>query len=544
MDFSFTVDENFQMKSNHQPMGKKGTILAFVLTAILAIGVQYFYLIPLTLKSPIFIGFIVVLVGIFTTLNIFFTLSIPKYNKYIIIFIGIMCAYLGIGSLFGHPILHADEYQKQLVVDENADFYADNSTTSFDQIPVVDRASATRLGDRKMGEIRDYVSQFDVASDYTQINYQGRPIRVTPLNYSGIIKWFNNFQEGLPAYIMVDMVTQEAEIVRLNEKMKYSESDKFFRNIHRYLFINYPTLMFEEISFEIDEAGTPYYVAPVYEYQIGMFSGKNIVGAVLVNACNGSHQYYDISEVPSWLDRVYPEPLVMKQLQNWGKYTNGFWNVYFGQKDVLQPTEGYNYITIDDDVYLYTGLTSVMADESNVGFALINLRTKQAKFYNIPGAEEYSAQNSAQGEVQDLGYVATFPILINCGGEPTYFMSLKDSTDLVKQYAFVSVQNYNVVATGVSIAEAQKSYYQKLSDSGANVSTNENLITQTGVIERFTSVVVEGNTRFYFKLVGQEKIFIAPASLNDALPLKQVGDEITVTYIQTEDESVIVSEIN
>ena len=324
--------------------------------------------------------------------------------------------------------------------------------------------------------------------------------------------------------------------------MKYSESDKFFRNIYRHLFVNYPTLMFEEISFEIDEAGIPYFIAPVYEYKIGLFSGEDIVGAVLVNACDGSHQYYDISEVPSWLDRVYPESLVTTQLENWGQYTNGYWNVHFGQKDVLQPTEGYNYITIDDDVYFYTGLTSVMSDESNVGFALINLRTKEAKFYNIPGAEEYSAQNSAQGEVQDLGYIATFPILINCGGEPTYFMALKDSSDLVKQYAFVSVQNYNVVATGVSISEAQKSYFQKLSANGSNITNTENTTTLTGVVTNFTSVVVEGNTRFYFNLDNSELIFIAPVSLSDELPLCQVGDEVTIKYMMADgDQSVIIN---
>lgn len=542
MKFKFDFQTTVKPNSHYQPMGKKGTLIALVLTVLIGLVVEYFYMIPIHYRCPTFIVFVMALLIVFMALNTTFTSKQPCYYRYLGGLLGVLGIYLIVGSISGHAFFHASSYQSQLIVDEEADFYEDNANISFDQIPVVDRASATRLGDRKMGEIRDYVSQFDVASDYTQINYQGRPVRVTPLNYSGIIKWFNNFQDGLPAYIMVDMVSQEAEIVRLDNKMKYSESDKFFRNIHRYLFINYPTKMFEEISFEIDEDGVPYYVAPVYEYEIGLFGGKDIVGAVLVNACDGSHQYYDINDVPSWLDRVYPESLVMTQLQNWGQYTNGFLNVYFGQKDVLQPTEGYNYITIDDDVYLYTGLTSVMADESNVGFALINLRTKEAKFYNIPGAEEYSAQNSAQGEVQDLGYVATFPILINCGGEPTYFMALKDSADLVKQYAFVSVQNYNVVATGVSISEAQKSYFSKLSASGANVNVSDDLVQKTGIVTSLSSVVVEGNTRYYFQLDNEELIYIAPISISDKLPLMQMGDEVTVGYIASDDVSVIISE--
>ena len=542
MKFNFNMHMNPNFDFKPKSIGKKGTFVAALMTVMLFLLTQYFYMIPMNIKNPAFIMFLMMMIGVFLFLDSALTGIPQRWYKAVIGIVVVLGAYLGIGFAYGHPIFHASAYHSQLVVDENADFYADNENRSFDQIPVVDRASATRLGDRKMGEIRDYVSQFDVASDYTQINYQGRPVRVTPLNYSGLIKWFNNFQDGLPAYIMVDMVTQEADIVRLDNKMKYSESDKFFRNIYRHLFVNYPTLMFEEISFEIDEAGIPYFIAPVYEYKIGLFSGEDIVGAVLVNACDGSHQYYDISEVPSWLDRVYPESLVTTQLENWGQYTNGYWNVHFGQKDVLQPTEGYNYITIDDDVYFYTGLTSVMADESNVGFALINLRTKEAKFYNIPGAEEYSAQNSAQGEVQDLGYIATFPILINCGGEPTYFMALKDSSDLVKQYAFVSVQNYNVVATGVSISEAQKSYFQKLSANGSNITNTENTTTLTGVVTNFTSVVVEGNTRFYFNLDNSELIFIAPVSLSDELPLCQVGDEVTIKYMMADgDQSVIIN---
>ena len=233
----------------------------------------------------------------------------------------------------------------------------------------------------------------------------------------------------------------------------------------------------------------------------------------------------------------------MTQLQNWGKYVNGFWNTYFGQKGMLRPTDGYNYITIDDDVYLYTGLTSVMADQSNVGFALINLRTHEAKFYNIPGAEENSAMQSAQGQVQDLKYKATFPILINSGGEPTYFMALKDSSDLVKQYAFVNVKNYNVVATGVTVAEAQKNYYQALSDNGNNVTGGDNIVEYKGKIERLQSVVVEGNSRFYMQLEGLDKTLIAPISLSDDLPLLKEGDTVKITYLETADHTVIINSI-
>lgn len=543
MKFQFNTFNHQQVKKTRPSMGPKGTVLAFIITLVIFLVGQYFSMIAMTLKNPSFVIYLMVMLGLFLTIDSSLTQKTAKHSKVLMGVLAILGIYLIVGNIISLPIFNASKYQTQLVVDETADFYKDNETISFNQIPVVDRDSAMRLGDRKMGEIMDYVSQFDVSDDYTQINYHGRPVRVTPLNYSGVIKWLNNFKEGLPAYIIVDMVNQESEIIRLENKMKYSESDKFFRNIHRYLFVNYPTKMFEEISFEIDEDGIPYFVAPVYEYEIGIFGGKNIVGAVLVNAVDGSHEYYEIENVPTWLDRVYPEALVMTQLQNWGKYVNGFWNTYFGQKGMLRPTDGYNYITIDDDVYLYTGLTSVMADQSNVGFALINLRTHEAKFYNIPGAEENSAMQSAQGQVQDLKYKATFPILINSGGEPTYFMALKDSSDLVKQYAFVNVKNYNVVATGVTVAEAQKNYYQALSDNGNNVTGGDNIVEYKGKIERLQSVVVEGNSRFYMQLEGLDKTLIAPISLSDDLPLLKEGDTVKITYLETADHTVIINSI-
>ena len=540
-----TFDTQFDVPHfNRKKMGTKGTIIAFVVTVMIALIWQYFNLVALNFRNPAFIILLIMYIGIFIGLSTLLSGEFKKYHKAL----GVLCAVLGIyvvlGGIISSPIFHAAKYQAQLNVNKDADFYSDNQAITFNQIPVVDRDSAMRLGDRKMGEIMDYVSQFDVSDDYNQINYKGRPTRVTPLNYAGIIKWLNNFQDGLPAYISVDMVSQEAEIIRLEQGMKYSESDKFFRNIHRYLFVKYPTKMFDTLSFEIDEEGVPYFVAPVYDYTISFFGGKDIVGAVLVNACDGSHQYYDIDEVPTWLDRVYPEHLVMTQLENWGKYTNGFLNTYFGQKGMLRPTDGYNYITIDDDVYFYTGLTSVMADQSNVGFALINLRTKEAKFYNIPGAEENSAMQSAQGQVQHLGYKATFPILINVGGVPTYFMALKDSVSLVKMYAFVSVENYNVVATGENLAQAQKSYIETLANNGQHIQNQEGIFENVeGKVERVSQVIIEGNSQYYFKLENDSHIYIAPIQLNEDLPLMVSGDDVKVSFQKTDDHAVIVDKI-
>ena len=537
--------EGFSMHSNvvHES-DRYAFIKAFIITVIIALISEYALLIPLNPRSPQFILYFSFLLLIFNGVYFIFNRGFNKIMKYSLILAGILIVLIPVGTFISSPIFNAKSYQKQLVLDKKADFYKDNKTISYESIPVVDRESAIRLGDRRMGEMVDYVSQFEVDQSYEQINYKDNPYRVTPLEYSDLIKWFTNHGDGLPAYIRVNMVSQESEVVKLKEGMKYSKSDHFGRRIERHLRANYPSLMFDTLAFEINDDGIPYWIAPVYEYKIGLFGGKDIVGAVLVNAINGDHDYYDIKKVPEWVDRVYPSNLILTQLENYGKYTNGYLNTLLSQKGVLQPTDGYNYIAIDDDVYLYTGLTSVSKDASNVGFAMINLRTKDGKFYNISGAEEYSAMSSAEGEVQNLKYKATFPILINAGGHPTYFLSLKDDANLVKKYAFVSVENYQLVATGDSVAQAEQAYYALLESNGKKTNAGDFKTNKlTGVISEINEAVVDGNSTYYFKIEGNDTIFIGDISLSDHFPLAKVGDNVTVEFVNSKDNSEVISSI-
>ena len=537
--------EGFSMHSNvvHES-DRYAFIKAFIITVIIALISEYALLIPLNPRSPQFILYFSFLLLIFNGFYFIFNRGFNKIMKYSLILAGILIVLIPVGTFISSPIFNAKSYQKQLVLDKKADFYKDNKTISYESIPVVDRESAIRLGDRKMGEMVDYVSQFEVDQSYEQINYKDNPYRVTPLEYSDLIKWFTNHGDGLPAYIRVNMVSQESEVVKLKEGMKYSKSDHFGRKIERHLRANYPTLMFDTLAFEINDDGIPYWIAPVYEYKIGLFGGKDIVGAVLVNAINGDHDYYDIKKVPEWVDRVYPSSLILTQLENYGKYTNGYLNTLLSQKGVLQPTDGYNYIAINDDVYLYTGLTSVSKDASNVGFAMINLRTKDGKFYNISGAEEYSAMSSAEGEVQNLKYKATFPILINAGGHPTYFLSLKDDANLVKKYAFVSVENYQLVATGDSVAQAEQAYYALLESNGKKTNAGDFKTNKlTGIISEINEAVVDGNSTYYFKIEGNDTIFICDISLSDHFPLAKVGDNVTVEFVNSKDNSEVISSI-
>lgn len=435
-----------------------------------------------------------------------------------------------VGQIISMPIFRASAYRELLTV-QTGDFATDVAQISFNEIPTLDRSSAEFLGDRQMGTLSDMVSQFEYSGDSTQINYQGRPVRVAPIAYADLIKWFTNRGNGLPAYVVVDMVTQEATVTRLQEGMKYSFSEPLNRNIMRHLRFKYPTMMFSTPEFEIDETGHPWWIAPRVVKRIGLFGGVDIQGAVLVDAVTGECQYHE--EVPNWVDTLYVPTLIMQQYDYYGTLVHGFINSILGQRDVTQTTSGYNYIAMNDDVYAYTGVTSANADQSNLGFLLCNMRTKETHFYTAPGATEEAAKLSAQGVVQDLGYVATFPILLNISGEPTYFIPLKDATNLVKMYAMVNVAQYQIVATGSTVSACEQNYIQMLREKGVTQTEELPYDEITGTIAEIRSAVVNGTTNYYVRLEGGTAGDDYYGFSADEVPwaiLLNVGDKVTIRY--------------
>lgn len=447
-----------------------------------------------------------------------------------------------IGSLSGAVLFRAGAYRNLLAVSEG-DFASDVKEISYDQIPTLDYDSATKLGNRKLGELSDMVSQFAVLDDYTQINYKGTPTRVTPLGYADLFKWINNMKNGIPAYISIDMVSQDVTVHRLSEGMKYTESDHFNRNLLRHLRFNYPTYIFEEPSFEIDEEGTPYWICSRVTYRIGLYGGKDICGVVLVNAVTGEHQYYDLADVPSWVDRVYNADLIINQYDYYGTLQKGYWNSVFGQKDCKQTTDGYNYIAINDDVYMYTGVTSMAEDASNIGFILTNQRTKETKFYPISGAEEYSAMSSAEGEVQNLRYQATFPLLLNISEQPTYFVALKDEAGLVKMYAMVNVRQYQIVGKGQTLKACEQDYTAQLAGNAIELPTETADAELTAAIVDIRTAVVEGNTHYYLRLEGSEQTFVCNVKDDEEIVTYNVGDTVKIGYTETKNALVPVKSV-
>ena len=432
-----------------------------------------------------------------------------------------------VGQIISMPIFRASAYRELLTV-QTGDFAADVAQISFNEIPTLDKDSANYLGDRQMGTLSDMVSQFEYSNDSTQINYQGRPVRVAPIAYADLIKWFTNRGSGLPAYVVVDMVTQEATVTRLNEGIKYSFSEPLNRNIMRHLRFQYPTMMFSTPEFEINEEGHPFWIAPRVVKRIGLFGGVDIQGAVLVDAVTGESQYYE--EVPNWVDTLYVPALIMQQYDYYGTLVHGFINSILGQRDVTQTTSGYNYIAMNDDVYAYTGVTSANADQSNLGFLLCNMRTKETHFYTAPGATEEAAKLSAQGVVQDLGYTATFPLLLNIAGQPTYFIPLKDATNLVKTYAMVNVAQYQIVATGTTVSACEQSYIKMLAEKGLTQSEELPQTEAKGRVAEIRTAVMDGSSYYFIRLEGEAVFYSISAAQNREVVTLNAGDTVAIEH--------------
>ncbi len=436
------------------------------------------------------------------------------------------------GNILSSPVINASKYQQLLKV-ETRNFTDDIKEVSYDKIPLLDKDSASIIGTRVMGTMVDMVSQYEVDDMYSQINYKEKPVRVTPLRYGNLIKWFTNHKNGIPAYIRIDMTTQEAECVRLTEGIKYSKSDHFSRYIYRHLRFAYPTYIFDDINFEIDDNGTPYWVCPVKKYNIGLFGGQTVGRVVLCNAVTGEMTDYSVDEVPTWVDKVYSAELLINLYDYNGSLKHGFINSVLSQKDCLKTTDGYNYIALEDDVWVYTGITSVGQDNSNVGFVLMNQRTMETRYYEVSGAEEYSAMDSAKGRVQNLGYTATFPLIINISGQPTYFMALKDGAGLVKSYAMLNIEKYQNVAIGDSVLQCESNYIKLLKDNGI-VEEQQPEVKETkkvkDIISKIMPVVIDGNTHMYIMLSQNDSIYDVDVSKYVDIIRYSEGMEITLEY--------------
>ena len=569
-------------------------IIAILLTVIGGAVAYYFMLPALNFKSLDFYYFIAVIIAIYVVSTFILSKAFikPEYIPYvkkratIPVIIGLVFALvLGVGYLTSCELFRAKAYSE--IIDVKTENFGENdksittitSLKDFSAVPMIDKEVAENLANKKLGELSEYVSQFVIDSAYsTQINYKGNPYRIFPLKYGDVFKWFNNTRDGLPAYIAVNMYTQEANTVILKDEglnnIKVSTNEYFNEKLNRVLRFNFPSYMFGTPSLEIDESGKPWWVCEVVDKTVGLIGGTDVIGVVLVDASDKNNiKEFSLEEIRTnkdiqWIDQIYSDDLLVKQYNYYGKYNGGFINAYIGQSGVVSTTEGSSYIASGDDVWLYTGVTSVTSDDSIVGFAIINQRTKEAVFQRIAGTTESGAQKSAESIVSDKGWKATFPVLLNVDGEATYFMALKDNS-VVKSFAMVSVERVQDAVrseddANPDIEACLKAYVNKVKSSAGLVlnidynavlpdsisggestnsgETNDNtestIASVTGVITDIRTAVENGNSVYYIALDGKAVYYSMSAVTDNNVVILNVGDEVTINY-KTQEGKII-----
>lgn len=527
-------------------------IISMIIT-ILYVGVSFYILIPaINIHNIGGLYYIASVVIVFLAVNSFASWSrkkqknrstkLPITSVIAMVMLGVCVVIWAVGSLVSIPVFRAKAYVNRISVEEGS-FEEDVPTLSdIKKIPLMDTASATILGDRVVGSLTDLVSQYDVSESYTTIFYQGKVVKVAPLEYAGFFKYYNNKKDGIPGYVLVDTETNEAQFVRVDGGIHYAPSAYFSKDLLRAFRMKYPSEVFGEYSFQIDEEGTPYWVISCMKYHT-FFDCTIPSKAILMNAITGETKLYDIKDVPQWVDYVYSGDEICELYNAYGSLQKGFINSLIGQKGCTMTTDDFGYVAIDDDIYVYTGITSIVSDKSNLGFLLVNSRTGEFKYYEQEGAEEHSAMDAAEGVVQNYGYRASFPALININGEATYAMALKDSKGLVKQYAMVNVKNYTIVSVGDTMSETLKNYKNAMlsAGQGIDIKLDVDYEEQEIVITDIQYIYGETGTVVYIK--SAEKVYKQNFSDNENLILLEVGDRIKVQYdtAQTEKEIIEIS---
>lgn len=503
-------------------------------------------------------------VSLFFTLAIFFvvaglldmmfdraekTSKIAKYNFSIAI--ALIIYIVAVPFITSTPILHAKAYRNLIGDVKESEFTEDVSPVSVKDIRLVDEDMAMKLGDKKLGESPALGSVSKLGKFHIQ-SVKGELYWVAPLVHRDIVKWITSL-EGSNGYVMVSASNpQDVRLVQsINNKpvkIVYQPDAYLHQDLQRHMYINgILNVGITDLTLEINDEGRPYWVASLYEHKVG-YSGANCTGVAIVDAETGSVKRYSIKDTPKWVDRIQPQDVVANQIDNWGRYIRGFLNSAISEEGVLVPTEGTSLVYGNDNKsYWYTGITSSGGDESTIGFMLVDSRTKEAKLYKQPGATESAAMKSAEGKVQQMNYEATFPVMYNILGKPTYVSSLKDKAGLVKMVAFISVEDFSVLGLGETKEEALRNYRDSLESQGNNVNLENDTTREEveGTITRINSDVKNGNTSYYLTIDSKnDVIFKGGSKVSNELTLSQIGDKVKIAFQKGEQNLVDIIEFN
>ena len=466
--------------------------------------------------------------------------------------IGILAIAVVLPTLASTPIIRAKAYRNLLGTVKESEFTKDVSPVNVNEIRIVDEDMAMKLGDKKLGEVPAIGSVSKLGKFHIQ-KVGEKLYWVAPLVHRDFIKWVTNMG-GTNGYVMVSANDpQDVKLVQKangeDVKIVYQPDAYILQDLHRHVYIKGGMSRgMADYTLEIDDNGKPFWVVSLYEHKVG-FGGANVNGTAIVDAKTGETKFYSIKDTPEWVDRIQPEEFVIDQINSWGVYVNGFINSVISEKGVLKATEGTSLVYGEDDKsYWYTGITSAGGDESTIGFMLVDSRTKEAKLYKQPGATEMAAMKSAEGSVQEKNYEATFPVMYNILGQPTYVSSLKDKAGLVKRVVFVSVEDYNIVGVGRDKAEAMKNYKDALESGGSGLEIDESDEFDKeleGTVKRIAADTKNGNTIYYLTLDTDDgNIFYATSKISKELPLTKEGDKIKITFSKDEKDVIEIDKFD
>ena len=463
---------------------------------------------------------------------------LSKVSKFCFGGAGVLIVYiLVVPFITSTPLLHAESYRNLIGEVTESDFSADVSPVSVEDIRIVDQQTAMRLGDKKLGEVPGLGSVAKLGTFHIQ-SIDDSLYWVAPVVHRDTIKWLTNMQ-GTSGYIKVSATNpQDVTFVQeLNNEpisIVYQPDAYLHQDLARHLYMNgFVNIGLTDFTFEVDDNGKPYWIVTLYEHKVG-YSGQDAVGVATVDPASGKIERYNIENAPEWIDRIQPEYFIESQIKNWGMYVGGFFNSMIAEEGVLVPTPGTSLVYGEDGKsYWYTGITSSGADDATIGFILVDTRTKEAKLYKQPGATELAAMTSAEGKVQEKGYIATTPVMYNIANTPTYVISLKDKAGLIKMIAFVSVEDYSLLGLGETKKEALNNYRDALRSNGNNLNlgNSKEEETTTGKVIRFNQEVLGDVTYYYFTIDSlPNKIFTATSSISEELPLTLVNDNVTISF--------------
>lgn len=486
-----------------------------------------------------------------------------------IIVVGFFVVFLLVRWISTAEMFHYKQYREMLQITEVADsnYHTDFVPIKPEEMIKVDvplaakYASAVLEQDAAIGSVC-YLSKFyrirlqndlnvTLATGETRLlPLAGEIAYIAPLEHRSFWKW--NKKKTTPGFIIVSAQRQNevyfvTGVNGENIQLRYLESacfgDNIFRHIRKLGYLN----GVDNLSFVLDPTGRPFVTATLYRKTIG-FAGEKVTGMLAVDAQTGEVKEYELDDLPSWIDRVYPERIISKYINDWGEYpeNHGYWNSVCAQNKVRQMTPGMEALYNGGERYIYTGIQSAGADDGTSGIMMINSSTGKATLYALQGGaneESTRAKFEQNYKIDAAEVVASEVIIYPVRGENLYFATLKGVSGDFLGYGVSSVKYRELAAVGKSIDEALLNYYVAKRNANLDTQAIEGKATPVEVYK--VSLIAMEDGLYYFRFEGiSGKEYMALPKLSKELKWTKIGDEVQVSYSQSmaEEQSIMLEQ--